>query len=106
MKIPFEELPTEVYKLREEIAELKKMLTQIVQPESDFLDIKGAAKFLHTSPAGLRQRMTRIEIPHMKIRSRLYFSRADLTRFVESYRVVTDAEIEADLINVFKTKNK
>lgn len=104
--IPFEQLPTEVSLMRQELREMKELLRQKVAPESnEYMDTKTAAEFLHTTPVALRQRIYSGEdIPHMKKERLLYFKKSDLIAYLEADRVETDEEIEAGLMDVFNTK--
>lgn len=107
MKIPFEDLPNQVFLLRQEIQELKELLKMKVAPESnnEYMDTKSASEFLKTTPVALRQRIYKGEdIPHMKKERLLYFKKSDLIAYLEADRVETDEEIEASLMDVFKTK--
>ena len=59
------------------------------QSKSELITIKQAAEFLSLSVPTIYSKVSKGELPFMKVSKRLYFSREDLTEYVKSGRKST-----------------
>lgn len=108
--INFEMLPTAVAELKQDVSDLKEMISnlRISKPieKEEFLNIEEAAEFLNLSVPTIYSKVSRREIPHIKRGKRLYFSSKELTEFLKSGRVKTIDELEADADAYLTSKKK
>jgi excisionase family DNA binding protein len=65
-------------------------------PDSEFLGIVEAATFLKISKGALYNKLSRGELPRYKPGKKVFFKREDLVAYIESARVPSNAEIEAE----------
>lgn len=102
--IPFEQLPTEVALMRQELRELKELLKIKVAPlnKGEYLEIAGASAFLGISKQALRQRVARGGVPHFRRETRLCFKRSELIEYLESGRVESDETIAQNAEDILK----
>jgi hypothetical protein len=71
---------TELNTLAEEIA--KRLFARMQEQEDTYLDIAGAAEFLHVSERTLRNNKDRY--PRVKVGGKVLYSKLALTRFVKN----------------------
>jgi excisionase family DNA binding protein len=74
--------------------------------ENPFLDTDEAAKFLKRKKSTIYSKVCRGELPHIKKDGKLIFERQKLIEYLESGRVLTDAEIKENAHNYLTTKKK
>lgn len=98
--LTFNDLPTAVTRLTNEISELKSLLLKKAEaptPKTEqLLTIKEASEFLKLSVPTLYTKVSRNELPFMKQGKRLYFSSTELMDYIKQGRKKTDAEIQAE----------
>jgi len=98
----FDKLPFEVNELRADVTWIKRFLqqqeSQGQNPSNDgkFLTVPEAAAFLGLATQTVYGLIHRKQIPCMKRQKRVYFSRAELTAWIESGRLKTRDEIAAE----------
>jgi excisionase family DNA binding protein len=96
--LSFERLPQIVNDLTNEIMELKNLLEGIPQPSpsqiTSILTVDDTAVFLDLKKPTIYSKVSRGELPHIKRNGRLYFERQKLIEYLESGRVMSDAEIK------------
>jgi excisionase family DNA binding protein len=100
--LTFDQLPAAVTALTQEVNDLKRLFVErqeqhhpTSQPD-DLLTVQQAAEFLHLSVPTVYAQVSRGELPVMKQRKRLYFSREELTAYLREGRRKTSSEIEAE----------
>ncbi|UJH91693.1 helix-turn-helix domain-containing protein [Antarcticibacterium sp. 1MA-6-2] len=99
--LTFDQLPTAVTMLTQEISELKQLLLNksrqhpTEQPEQ-LLTVQDTAVFLSLSVPTIYSKVSKGELPVMKRSKRLYFSRKELLEYVKGGRQQTNAEIESE----------
>ncbi|PKO95492.1 MAG: DNA-binding protein [Bacteroidetes bacterium HGW-Bacteroidetes-7] len=71
----------------------------------DFLKISQAANFLNLTVSTIYSKVSRRELPCMKRGKRLYFSREELSKYLQQGRKLTTAEITEDA-SLYLTKRK
>lgn len=101
--ITFEQLPSEVSALRQEISELKSLIltlqaTPEKEPLPEFLGIDELREYLPSKPArptvyGL---VSAKKIPFHKFNGKLFFSRQEIDDWIGAKRQKTEAEIEEE----------
>lgn len=101
MNLTFEQLPQVVMTLTEEVRELRKLfLEPQPQQETDkFLTIQETADFLNLSVPTIYSKVQRRQLPYMKQGKRLYFSKTELTEYIEQGRKKTVSEIESEALS-------
>jgi excisionase family DNA binding protein len=108
--LTFNDLPTAVTRLTNEVSELKSLLLKKVEaptPKTEkLLSIQEASEFLKLSVPTLYSKVSRNEIPYMKRSKRLYFSSTQLMDYIKQGRKKTDAEIQAEADNYLSNKRK
>ena len=86
-KITFNELPQVISEINRKIDILTEKLQTGNNDQTkgqDLLTIKEAAKLLNLKVPTLYSKVSRREIPFMKVSKRLYFSRKDLINYIKS----------------------
>ena len=99
--LSFNELPVAVSQLFDKLNEIELLLREqrqtTHQPESDqVLTIKQAGIFLSLAVPTIYGLVGRKKIPVSKRGKRLYFSKQELTNWIQSGRKQTQSEIDAD----------
>lgn len=95
----FDKLPEIVRQLFEKVERIEELLSENQVPEpgtSDLLTVKEAADYLKVSVQSMYSKVSRMEIPVSKPGKRLYFSQADLKKWVISSRRKTASELIAE----------
>lgn len=64
--------------------------------DEDFLTITEAAEWMNLSKQTLYQKTSKNEIPYLKKGKRIYFQKSELKIWLESGRIRTQAEIQAE----------
>ncbi|QMU30497.1 helix-turn-helix domain-containing protein [Adhaeribacter radiodurans] len=110
MEITFEQLPQAVGQLLVKVDQIEKLLQQNnfsthSEPEQP-LTIQQAAKFLNLAVPTVYTLVSQQVLPHSKKGKRLYFSKPELTEWVQSGRKKTILEIEAEATTFKFSKNK
>lgn len=100
-QITHNDVPEFLGRLYLKIENLERLFTEKgnLQPEADqLLIIQQAAEFTHLSVPTVYGKVSKKEIPYIKKGKRLFFSQKDLTDWLRSGRIKTNAEIanEAD----------
>lgn len=108
--LTFNDLPTAVTRLTNEVSELKSLLLKKAEASTteteQLLTIKEASDFLKLSVPTLYSKVSRNELPYMKQGKRLYFSSTELMEYVKQGRRKTDVEIQADADTYLSNKRK
>ena len=109
--LTFNDLPTAVNRLTNEVSELKRLFIQKqAEPPTNeaekLLTIKEASEFLKLSVPTLYSKVSRNKLPYMKQGKRLYFSSIELMDYIKEGRKKTDAEIEAEADAYLSNKRK
>src|SRR5690606_42022079 len=101
--ITFDQLPSEVSALREEISELKSLILSIKatpekEPLPEYLDIDQLRDYLPSKPA--RQTVYGLvsakQIPFHKFNGKLFFSRQEVDAWLATKRHKTQAESQEE----------
>jgi excisionase family DNA binding protein len=109
MEITYNNLPEAISKLFCEVAEIKNLLSNYKtnHPEPDeILTIEGAASLIHLTVATLRKYVRNKEIPFIRKRKLLYFSRLALIDWAKKGSIITKHEAEEKLQNASNYLNK
>lgn len=97
----FEEMPKDIAEISNRLVRIEEMLsvgyTQ-PKPQSDILNITEASELLNLTVPTIYSKVSRKELPYSKFGKKLYFSRKELTEFINEGRVKTTAEIQQDAI--------
>lgn len=102
VKPTLELLPFEVDELRQDVKSILKFLSdhgnarQSGNQTDEFLTVSEAAIFLNLAKQSIYGLISRKQIPHMKKLKRVYFSKLELTKWLESGRQMTHQEILAN----------
>lgn len=104
----FDELPTEVARqgvILEEIQSLlSNWLNQPKQEDETFFNVLEASKFLGITKGTLYVKVSKREIPSIRRGGKLYFSKYDLTEYLNSGRRKTNDDIKVDALNYLSKK--
>jgi len=100
-KLTFDQLPTAVTMLTNEISELKRLLLEKgdqypSETPEQLLNIQEAAQFLKLTVPTIYSKVSKGELPVMKRGKRLYFSSIELMEYIKEGRKKSFAEIEAE----------
>lgn len=94
--ITFEQLPKAVTQLCEDMAIVKRLLSEkdnVSQPEPDqFLTVDQTAEFLKLAKPTIYGLISKGDLPVMKRSKRCYFSKADLISYLKEGRKLTGSE--------------
>jgi excisionase family DNA binding protein len=107
--LTFDQLPLAVSLLAQKLENIERLLTErseqvpTEQPDQ-LLTIEQTAEFLSLAVPTIYSMVSRKEIPFMKRRKRLYFSRAELTAYLKEGRHKTNAEQSALADDYLATK--
>lgn len=100
----FEQMPNVVADINSRLVRIEEMLSsqynQRKEP-SDVLNITEASELLNLTVPTIYSKVSRRELPYSKGKfggKKLYFSRKELTEFINEGRVKTTAEIQQDAI--------
>jgi excisionase family DNA binding protein len=109
--ISFDQLPNEVFDLRQEVASLRQLLEANFSQRSANADdtpwsIDQASKFVNLSIPTIYGLVSRKEIPVSKKGKRLYFSKSALLEWINSGKKKTVSEIQLDGDLYLQTKKK
>jgi len=103
---PFEIINDYLRQINNKIDDLKKHQIPLENPSSDeFLNIEEAAQFLNLAKATIYSLTSTCQIPVIKKRKRLYFSKAELIIWVNKGRRKTTEEIELEASNYVSKKS-
>ncbi len=111
-EITFENLPKAVFILTGEVGEIKRLLLEKgngTQTEPDqLLTVQQAAEFLSLSVPTIYSMVSRGELPLMKRKKRLYFSRTELLDYLKQGRKkpVAETASEADTADTKGDRNE
>lgn len=99
--LTFDQLPTAVAMLTQEVSELKQLLLnkseqQPTEHPEQLLTVQEAAGFLNLTVPTIYSKVSKGELPVMKRSKRLYFSRTELLEYLKEGRKKSNAEIEAE----------
>jgi excisionase family DNA binding protein len=101
-KPTLELLPEEVYELRQDVKTILKFLAdhgnarQNGNQSDEFLTVSEAAIFLNLAKQSIYGLISRKQLPYIKKLKRVYFSKTELTKWLESGRQMTHQEIAAN----------
>lgn len=94
--LTFDQLPQMVNQLSEKIDSLQAIIQSQIpktkNTEKDLMNLQEAADFLSLKKPTIYSKISRGEIPYMKDKHRVYFSRKELTDFLQRKRVSTSSE--------------
>lgn len=100
-KPTFDELPQLIYDQNLQIKELKNQIDLLSKNQTPpeiidipNMDVHEAALFLKLKVPTIYSKVSKGEIPSMKRGNRLYFSRKDLTLYLQEGRTKSEAEID------------
>jgi excisionase family DNA binding protein len=95
---PFEEINDRLSRIEQELIRQRTNLvsSEMLNLESPFLTVPEAAKFLGLANQTIYGLIHRKQIPCMKRQKRVYFTREQLTTWVETGRLKTHDEIAAE----------
>lgn len=97
----FEQMPDAIAEISYRLVRIEEMLTsdyyQRKEP-SDVLNITEASELLNLTVPTIYSKVSKKELPYAKRGKKLYFSRRELTEFINEGRVKTTAEIQQDAI--------
>jgi excisionase family DNA binding protein len=113
VKLNFDSLPEQVYILRQEISEIKRLLqegrkaNQEAQPDK-ILNVEEAARFLRVKRQTIYEKVKKGELPVCKTpgTKRLFFSYSDLMNYIKRGRIKTNAEIAQEVDNYLINKKR
>ena len=107
MNNPFEVIETRLSNIENLILDIKHqpVNTELIKQPEQLLTIQEAAEFLTLSVATMYSKVSKNEIPFMKQRKRLYFSRTELLEYVKQGRSKSNAEIEQEA-EMYLSNNK
>ncbi len=108
MKLSFEELPNAVSEIFSKLTNIERLLQEQSSggktDQNDLLNIKQAAEMLNLSVPTLYGYVHDMLIPYSKIKKRLYFSKRELTEWVQSGRKKTISEINSSADQFLKRR--
>lgn len=108
--LTFDQLPFAVGELYGKLETIEQLLLSergtVKQETEDLLTIREAAEFLHLSVPTIYGHVSKSVIPHSKRGKRLYFSKRELTAWIQDGRKKTKAEITAEVENGINPKKK
>jgi len=94
MQNPFQEISERLSRIESILAQLENHQDSSKNSEEDrFLTLPEAADFLGLAKQSIYGLICRQQIPYMKRQKRVYFSKAELTHWLESGRRLTRDEI-------------
>jgi excisionase family DNA binding protein len=108
MNNPFESIEARLSCIETLLKDLKQLGTLPCQPTTtteEILTVQEAADFLHLSVPTLYGKVHSKEVPFSKPGKRLYFSKAELTAWVQSGRQKTAAEVSAEAAKYINSKS-
>lgn len=109
-QITFEQLPEAVGSILQRLDGIEQLLSNTQQPAQsentdEILNVEEAAKFLNLAKSTIYRLRYNQQIPCSKPGKHLYFSKKELTEWVQSGRVKTISEIEKEASN-YVNRNK
>ena len=102
-------LPQAMYDLFIKVDKLTKMvriLTPQAPAEDKLLTVKETAEFLNLKVPTIYSKVNRGELPHSKVGKRLYFSQAELTAYIKSWKVQSNDELVQKANDYLSNSNK
>jgi len=110
-KLSFDQLPTAVTELTNEISELKRLIVEKGEDQStespeQFLTIQEASQLLNLTVPTLYSKVSRRELPVMKRGKRLYFSKTELIDYIKDGRKKSNSEIEREAQDYINNSQK
>ena len=108
--LSFDQLPKAVSLLTKEVSELKRLILQkqdqpTAEQAEQVLTIQQAAEFLNLTVPTMYSKSSKGELPVMKRGKRLYFSKQELTKYLQAGRKQTFADVEAEA-DAYLSNNK
>ena len=86
-------------------ADLSRLIVEAVSetlrvqaPDLSPMNLEEAATFVDRSPSTLYKMTSEGRIPHRKVGKKLYFDRAELTKWISEHRVRTAEELESEAV--------
>lgn len=107
----FDNLPKNVEELKKEIQDLKRIILQknnqkVEKPEDDILNVEQVANLLDLAKQTIYGKVSRGEIPVMKIGNKLYFSKREILSLLKSGRQKTETEIQLEAEEFLSNRKK
>ncbi len=99
-QIPLSDLETIIQKCVDNAINANSLNPNQNQVNSELITIKQAAEFLSLSVPTIYSKVSKGELPFMKVSKRLYFSREDLTSYIKSGRQNTKQEDKENAHNL------
>lgn len=108
--LSFDQLPKAVSLLTKEVSELKRLIIQkqdqpTAEQAEQVLTIQQAAEFLNLTVPTMYSKSSKGELPVMKRGKRLYFSKQELTKYLQAGRKKSFADVEAEA-SAYLSNNK
>jgi excisionase family DNA binding protein len=103
---PFQELNDRLSRIEQELIRQRTNTASIemLNPETPFLTVAEAAKFLNLATQTVYGLIHRKQIPCMKKQKRVYFSKDSLIAWIESGKLKTHDELVAESRPIFVRK--
>ncbi len=106
-EITFEKLPQAVKTLIKEVGELKEILTNQRQnntqePQEKLLSVSETAIFLNLTVPTIYSKVSRGDLPYMKRGKRLYFSQIELLNYIKQGKVKSNAQVNDEVNKYFE----
>lgn len=100
-KLTFEQLPTAVEQLSQQLKNIERLLTQNKERKQSenneqLLTVQQTAKFLNLTVPTIYSKVSKGELPVMKRSKRLYFSSIELINYLKVGKRKSNSEIEND----------
>ena len=98
-ELTFDTLPQDIQNLIIKVNNIEHSLEmlkpqQLTPAEDKLLTVKEAAALLNLKVPTIYSKVSRGELPHSKVGKRLYFSKTELTAYIQSGKVLSNEEIE------------
>ena len=109
VKISYDSLPSAVEELHSKLDKITTLLMSVPEAKSNQekpLSVEEAAEFLNLSVPTIYSKVSKKEIPVMKMGKRLYFDKRDLLDQIKSGRIKTVAELQSDADTFLTKKSK
>lgn len=108
MEYNWNSLPEAVGLLSVKLDRIERLLTDSMpapaENQKDLLTPPEAADFLNLALPSIYSKVSRGELPNMKRGGRLYFSRAELEKYIKQGRRLTAEELATDALLNFRKK--
>lgn len=110
--LTFDQLPSAVSLLGKRLESIELLLTQKseskqqTEPQDQLFTTEEAAEFLSLAVPTIYSMCSRGELPHMKRSKRLYFSRKELTEYLQTGRKKSNKQISQEATEFLSNRGK